>query len=286
MTDSVGLSKVATIANAVYNSITANNTAVTGMTLAATNNDIRVNISNYGPSSTPRYPGLSVTHYTSNATGGDVGGFPVVELTRYGGNTSIASATPSGLTLGGFNTWGSNSTSALSATRIEGISEAAFTTTATAGIRFLTTNAGTQAERMRISAAGNITIPNQPMFWGGHNSTITYTAGSLVRITSSYDPNSMFSGSPNYRVTVPVAGRYLVSGDLMTELTNGALSVQIRKNGTGIKRLYSSGGYSYQSGSALLIINCAANDYIDLYMTEAGAIYGGDVGNFVVYLIG
>jgi len=136
MTDSVGLSKVATIANAVYNSITANNTAVTGMTingamtLTATNNDIRVNIINYGPSSTPRYPGLIVTHYTSNATGGDVGGYPVIDLTRYGGNTSFTSATPSGLTLGGFNTWGSNSTSALSATRIEGISEAAFTTTA------------------------------------------------------------------------------------------------------------------------------------------------------------
>jgi hypothetical protein len=36
MTDSVGLSKVATIANAVYNSITANNTAVTGMTINGT----------------------------------------------------------------------------------------------------------------------------------------------------------------------------------------------------------------------------------------------------------
>ena len=137
-------------------------------TLYGTNGDNRVNSVGYGPQvQGGRYPGFSATYYSSNNTGGDAGGFPTAELYRYGGNTSIAFATASGLVIGGFNTWGSNATTSLSATRIEGISEAAFTTAATAGIRFQTTNAGTQSEVVRFSANGNVGVgtssPNKPL---------------------------------------------------------------------------------------------------------------------------
>ena len=68
-----------------------------------------------------------------------------------------------------------------------------------------------RVERMRIDSGGRITTPAQPMFWGKHTSTITYGAGSLIQITSAYDPTSMFSGASNYRVTVPVAV-FIVTG--------------------------------------------------------------------------
>lgn len=128
--------------------------------LYGSNGDNRYQSITYGPSSTARYPGYNIIHYTSNATGGDSGGYPVLEMYRLGGNSSITFATPTGTVLSGLNTSGSNSTSSLSATRIETISEAAFTTTATAAIRLLTTNAGTQAERMRVAANGNVGIAN------------------------------------------------------------------------------------------------------------------------------
>ena len=126
--------------------------------LTSANGDNRIIINTLGPSSQARYPGFIVNHYTSNSTGGDSGGFPVVELLRAGGNNTVSFPTPADQIIGGFNTWGSNSTSVVSATRIEGVSEAAFTTAATAGIRFLTTNAGTQTEVVRFAANGNVGI--------------------------------------------------------------------------------------------------------------------------------
>ena len=141
--------------------------------------------------------------------------------------------------------------------------------------------------RVIIDKLGRVTKPYQPMFWGGHQSTVSYTTGQLVQITSLYDPVSMFSGSPNYRVTVPVAGRYMISADLLLNAGSaGPLAVQIRKNGTAQRRFYSSTGYNYQAAGCTIILSLAANDYIDLYVSEAGAIYGGDIGNFTVVLLG
>lgn len=143
-------------------------------------------------------------------------------------------------------------------------------------------------ERFRIDSAGRITKPGQPMCWLGHPATTTYTVNSVVQWSSTYDPLNMFSGASNYRVTVPIAGRYLVMADLLLNSTSagGSLSVNLRKNGSNIRRLYSQTGYGYQSGSLTAIVNCAASDYLDFQNTEAATIYGGDIGNFVVVLIG
>ncbi len=141
--------------------------------------------------------------------------------------------------------------------------------------------------RMKIDGSGRITKPYQPMCWATHNSEVAYTSGQLVRWTASYDPLSMFSGASNYRVTVPVAGRYLVSVDLLLNTgSSGPLAAVLRKNGSAVRRFYTANGYSYSQSGMTLIVNCAANDYLDVIANETANYWGGDIGNFTVCLIG
>lgn len=99
------------------------------------------------------FPQLSITHYTSG-----FGGQPVVELLSANGTLTSPTSVTSGQILGGYNTWGHNGTTQMSATRIDGIAEATFSTAVTASLRFLTTLAGTQTERVRITGTGSVGI--------------------------------------------------------------------------------------------------------------------------------
>ncbi len=99
------------------------------------------------------FPQLSITHCTSG-----FGGHPVVELLSANGTLTSPTSVTSGQILGGYNTWGHNGTTQQSGTRIEGIAEATFSTAVSAGLKFTTTLAGTQTERVRITGTGNVGI--------------------------------------------------------------------------------------------------------------------------------
>jgi hypothetical protein len=108
----------------------------------------------YNRSSTAAsFPQFRIEHFTSG-----FGGQPVVELISHNGTSSAPTTVVVGQILGGYNTWGHNGTGLASATRIEGIAEAQFSTAVSAGIRFNTTAAGSQSERVRISGSGNVGI--------------------------------------------------------------------------------------------------------------------------------
>ena len=143
-------------------------------------------------------------------------------------------------------------------------------------------------ERMRIDSSGRVTMPYQPMCWLTHNSIVSYTQNALIQWTSSYDPLSMFSGAPNYRVTVPVAGRYRITVDLLINSgSTSPMAIYVRQNGSLVRRFYTTND-GYQTSSISIILNCSANDYIDTISYETGttSIWGGDIGNFTVELIG
>ncbi len=151
-------------------------------------------------------------------------------------------------------------------------------------------------EKFKVDSSGNVTMPSQPMCTVVHTPTVTtYISGAPFQFTATggYDPRSMFSVSAGtyYRITVPVAGRYMVHATLLRDAgAANYLDVYLKKNGTSIYRGYS---YSaYDTAVISVIVNCAASDYFDLInSTVTTAVYGaasdlGVGGQWTVYLIG
>lgn len=127
------------------------------------------------------YPQLRIEHFTNG-----FGGFPVVELTASNGTSLGGTTVTSGQILGGFNTWGHNGTGLSSATRIEGIAEAQFSTSVSAGIRFATTAAGSQSERVRISGSGNVGISHTQPTSLLHIQSSDAVDVNYLRVSSKY----------------------------------------------------------------------------------------------------
>ena len=161
----------------------------------------------YGPQPSAVYPTLTIRGFYSNATGGDAGGYPQLELVRSGGNTSITTATPSGAILSRIISYGSNSSSSLPGTLIESVAEADFTTTSTTGIRFQTTNAGSLAEAVRFAANGNVGIGNNTP-----NAKLVVTGTANVSGDVAIGGNVSISGVIKGQATA-LSGDVLLIGD-------------------------------------------------------------------------
>lgn len=99
------------------------------------------------------YPQFIATLYNNG-----FGGQPVIELFNSRGTVAAPASVVAGEILGGFNTWGQNGAGFQSATRIEGIAETTFSSAVSSAIRFITTAAGTQSEKVRITSGGNVGI--------------------------------------------------------------------------------------------------------------------------------
>ena len=148
-------------------------------------------------------------------------------------------------------------------------------TRAIAGFIFRTNTNGTAAERMRISSTGAVTKPSQPAWSVGLSSAQTISSPSIIAWNQSSGNDCFIQGGvtlngDNGRVTVPVAGKYMLFASIRTE-DPGAVTttnLNIRRNGTNILRHYvggavnSAGSYMYIE-TRPVIVNCAANDYID-----------------------
>ena len=147
-------------------------------------------------------------------------------------------------------------------------------------------NTGTAA--MTINAAGNVTFPNgltNPNSTDnkypfvavlGNNQSLSNSTNTIVQYNSiggaGLDPSSVFSTS-NYRFIAPVAGYYWVAANVRTnnQGANARVDMLIRKNGAGVM----SQGQNQQSSndmgwSAMGIIQCAANDFIDIMINANG----------------
>jgi hypothetical protein len=134
------------------------------------------------------------------------------------------------------------------------------------------------SERMRITSAGQVTIPNQPAWSVGLSAQQNFssTPGTILWNQSSGNECFVQGGvslnGGNGRITVPVAGKYVVFASIRTEATGAAVgtNLNLRKNGATLQRHY-VGGAVNSAGSFMyietrpIIVNCAANDYIDLH---------------------
>ena len=145
--------------------------------------------------------------------------------------------------------------------------------------------------RMKIDASGNVTMPNQPCFSGttsmgngdassGADVTLIHGANTSQRFSNT---GSAYNTS-NGRFTCPVAGKYMVSCSI---LIRDQKYMYFKLNGSDIGN--GSANYTGQSGysslSAHALIECAANDYIEINVRGSGQHYQNEHGSAYFILI-
>lgn len=155
--------------------------------------------------------------------------------------------------------------------------------------RFYGWNGSSWIENAKLDAGGRLILANQPsIYLDGNSSTVTFTAGQVVNyLTPVHTYGGMVWDSASGRVTVPVAGRYVISY-ITYHYHAGACRTTIRHNGS-IYALVHSNNAAQDDGSRgnTTIRNMAAGDYIQLYVEYAGAYYMGSQHTYMsIHLLG
>ena len=131
---------------------------------------------------------------------------------------------------------------------------------------------------MTIDSAGRVNKPALPC-WSVEGITGTLSANAIFNWSNNNNGSDIFSfvqggvtwsGGSDYKITVPIAGKYLVNVSTNMRSTNSshAIYFNLYKNGTSISSTYTSkeDGNSQQFDNYQLsyIITLAANDYLQV----------------------
>jgi hypothetical protein len=132
------------------------------------------------------------------------------------------------------------------------------------GLRFVDVDAGS-VERMRIDAAGIVTMPYQPCCYAykSGNGNSTSGTGSAVLDIAGTNVGNHFSTSTG-RFTCPIAGNYLINWYAMNSQGNtGTVTAILRVNGVGYSYFHIENSHP-QSCSQQVVYSASAGDYFDL----------------------
>ena len=156
-------------------------------------------------------------------------------------------------------------------------------------------NAISFTERMRISAAGQVTTPNQPMFHA--KASANQTIGNDVKVTfnqTDINVGNHYSSS-NKRFTAPLSGKYFFSfaASINNMSSTGAfLAVYFVKNNVGTGHRFRTRaenvGSKWTGITGTAILNLSTGDYIEVnaYNESGTFMLAGNETNFSGYLIG
>ena len=135
------------------------------------------------------------------------------------------------------------------------------------------TGAGDRTEKMRLSSAGYLNIPNQPAFSQiGSASTTVNTTGDLVFTSSnvwSASASTLLNTGSNFNVangrfTAPVSGNYLFIVSVACAFSSGYFYLYFFKNGAALTNANRNFSQNTQAvtQSLQMIIPLVAGDYI------------------------
>lgn len=121
---------------------------------------------------------------------------------------------------------------------------------------------------------------NGPAFFAYANSAQNMSNGTVTKVTlnaESFDTNSCFDSTTNYRFTPTVAGYYFVQGSTTMGGSNWSNAFNngiIYKNGSAVLESASTqptnGNYTSASVCGLVYMN-GSTDYLEMYHLHAGA---------------
>ena len=131
-------------------------------------------------------------------------------------------------------------------------------------------------EYQRAHAAFIAQLYSGPSFRAINNSTqtiATSTTAKLVVDTETFDTNTCYDPTTNYRFTPTVAGYYKISGSLYAAMANGGTYyLMIYKNGSSYSSRQAVNGAVAIAGVTLSINDIVSmngsTDYVELYATN------------------
>ena len=158
-------------------------------------------------------------------------------------------------------------------------------------ITFATNAGGGVVERLRISAQGYVTSPNQPSFnvtiGGGQiNSNVGVIVFTDTTTLANHNTGNHYNTS-NGRFTAPVAGRYQINARMLTNSSTTSYTIyllRVNANHHGYIGHNHSDFWFMESGS--WVLNLQANDYVDCYLQQHSGHGGFNYASFSGFLIG
>lgn len=130
--------------------------------------------------------------------------------------------------------------------------------------------------------SGNVVLQyngqSAPCFSAYSTAAQSFSSGTWTKVqynNETFDTNSNYDSTTNYRFTPTVAGYYQINAIMTIDLGMNYAQIAIYKNGSAYKRLYTyeTQGYSIQIAD---ILYCnGSTDYVEIYINPVTTYTGG-----------
>ena len=146
------------------------------------------------------------------------------------------------------------------------------------------TTGGSLLQRMTIRNSGVVTMPYQPYANASSSSTVAATAGIPLNTNARSRGGLTISGN---RMTVPVAGAYVIGYQHLGNSGSGSFQMAIRVNNTEIggSRMQDTNSSNDSCGTQV-IKELAASDYIEFFVVQGTSHGNPSYNSMWAYLIG